>query len=66
MMQVGMLDIAFVDEEILLATGLFGELGFDDIAVDAHTVSVLVDRQQFSVVVVAKEPHNTLLEVARI
>ena len=64
MMQVSVFDKTLVDKEILLATSLLGIFRLDDIAFDTNTLSLLSDRQQFLLIVVPKEPHDALLEVA--
>ena len=66
MMQIGMLDEAFVHKEILLAAGLLGVFRLDDVARDAHSVGLLADGQQAFLIVVAEQPHDALLEVAGI
>ena len=46
--------IGLVNEEVLLATGLFGEFRLDDVAVDADAIGFLIDRQQLTVVYVRR------------
>ena len=66
MVQISVLDKALVHKEILLASGLLGKLRFDDVTLDAHTLGLLLDRQQSLFVIGAKQAHNALLEIARI
>ena len=65
-MQVSMFDKTLIYKEILLSACLLGILCLDDIAFDTNTLSLLSNRQQFLLIIIPKQPHDALLEVAGI